>query len=151
MYDPLESELGRAAPEIAVWLPDIGRRMRTESLRLDLGVPGNNRPEALARAAPIPPLPSAPEQLGRLYVLEGSSLGGQIISREIGNRLQYTPERGCAFFAGYGAETGGMWKALRGAAESFGASHREPGIHDRIVNSAIAVFRAFGDGLGRKQ
>ena len=149
LYEPLESDIGRSAPEIAVWLPDIRKRMRTESLRLDLGVLGNKRPEALERA-PIPRLQALPEQFGCLYVLEGSSLGGQIISREVGNLLHYTPGHGCAFFAGYGAETGGMWKAFREATESFGASHCQPGIHDRIVNSAIAVFRAFGDWLGRK-
>ena len=55
LYDPLESAIGHSAPEIERWLPDIRSRMRTESLRLDLAVLGNARPEALPRA-PIPPL-----------------------------------------------------------------------------------------------
>ena len=150
LYHPLETEIERAAPQISVWLPDIRTRMRSALLRLDLGVLGNVRPEALPRA-PVPVLHGLPEQFGCLYVLEGSSLGGQLIAREVQSRLQYTPERGCAFFNGYGPRTGGMWKAFRQATESFGVSHPDPGIHDRIVHSALAVFGTFGEWIGRAE
>lgn len=48
--------------------------------------------------------------LGVLYVLEGSTLGGQIVTRRLQKRLQISPENGGSFFYGHGPETGLFWK-----------------------------------------
>lgn len=146
VYSPLESEIARATSEIAAWLPDIEGRMRTASLCLDLRVLGNTCPEALPHA-PIPPLASLSQQFGCLYVLEGSTLGGQFIAREVGKQLHYSPESGCGFFASHGADIGEMWHRFREAIESYAAAHSQN--HDSIIQSATATFRAFGDWFER--
>ena len=133
--------------EIVPWLPDIERRMRTSSLRLDLRVLGNNRPEELPLAS-VPGFHSLCEKFGCLYVLEGSTLGGQLISREIKSELHYTPENGCAYFASYGAEITSMWRKFREAIEAFGSANS--GSHDRIVHSAISTFGVFADWIGNE-
>lgn len=80
---------------------------------------------------PIPPSPTLPairgmgEAMGVLYVLEGSALGGQVISRHVKRTLGIDPETGGAFFAGHGASTGPMWKAFCAALERFGAAHAD--------------------------
>jgi heme oxygenase (biliverdin-IX-beta and delta-forming) len=140
VYCPVESELSRSMSEIATWLPDIDKRMRTASLSLDLRVLGNVCPEALP-LAPTPPLCSLPQRFGCLYVLEGSTLGGQTIAREVNSQLRYGAENGCSFFAGHGAETGGMWRRFREALESYAAAHSES--HDTIIQSADATFHTF--------
>lgn len=50
--------------------------------------------------------------LGCLYVIEGATLGGRVITRHLQNQLGTTPDSGGAFFDGYGAETGSRWKAF---------------------------------------
>ena len=147
VYCPVESEIAGSMSEIATWLPDIDKRKRTESLRLDLLVLGNVCPEALPLAA-APPLGSLPQWFGCLYVLEGSTLGGQIIAREVGNHLGYSPESGCSFFASHGAAIGGMWRRFGEAIESYAAAHSES--HEIIIQSAAATFHTFGSWFERK-
>lgn len=77
-----------------------------------------------------------PQVLGCLYVIEGATLGGQVITRHLLATHGITPETGGAFFAGYGAETGPHWQAFGAmitAAERFGAA-------DEIVASANRTF-----------
>lgn len=57
--------------------------------------------------------PSLAAVLGSLYVLEGSTLGGQLISRHLRDTLRLTPSTGMAFFSGYGKQTGRMWRQMR--------------------------------------
>ncbi len=53
--------------------------------------------------------PSLAYALGYAYVIEGSTLGGRVILKHIGQSLTFT-EQGTKFFSGYGAETGRFWK-----------------------------------------
>lgn len=53
--------------------------------------------------------------LGCLYVLEGSALGGQILSRHFKKRFQLSPEAGLSFFYGSGQDTGMVWKNFCGS------------------------------------
>lgn len=39
-----------------------------------------------------------------MYVLEGATLGGQIISRSLGGRFGLTPQTGLRFCSSYGAQ-----------------------------------------------
>jgi heme oxygenase len=79
--------------------------------------------------------------LGTLYVVEGSTLGGQIIARQLGPRLGLTPQRGLRFFTGYGEHTGAMWNAFRAAADAFGQAH--PDSHQTVVAAARETFETF--------
>lgn len=69
-----------------------------------------------AEVGPVLAIPSGTDEaLGRLYVLEGSTLGGAFIDRH----LATVPElRGLRLraFSPYGAETGAMWHGFRRAA-----------------------------------
>jgi heme oxygenase (biliverdin-IX-beta and delta-forming) len=141
LYQPLELKIAGSLHQIAPWLPDIGSRLRATSLRIDLRVLGNLCPEDLPIAY-FPPL-GLSEIFGVLYVLEGSTLGGQIISRQIASHLDFTPENGCSFFACHGAETREMWKIFSEAIETYAGSHPE----DRLtmIRSAMATFGTFAD------
>jgi heme oxygenase (biliverdin-IX-beta and delta-forming) len=147
VYCPLESEIAHSMSEIVGWLPDIEDRMRTPSLRLDLRLLGNLCPEGLP-LAPIPPLDSLAQRFGCLYVLEGSTLGGQIIAREVSSRLPYTSGDGCSFFASRGAEIGPRWRNFRLSLEAYAVANSES--HDSIIQSAAATFRVFGDWVEEK-
>ncbi|WP_416396362.1 biliverdin-producing heme oxygenase [Allohahella sp. A8] len=53
---------------------------------------------------------SGSEAIGYLYVRQGSTLGGQRISRHIQQQLGLTPGRDQFFFHGFGKRTGFFWK-----------------------------------------
>ena len=68
----------------------------------------------VADLAPPPPLSldDEAEGLGCLYVIEGSMLGGEFISRAIHQRLGVTENTGGRFFAGFGTGTDAAWTAF---------------------------------------
>jgi heme oxygenase len=76
--------------------------------------------------------------LGRLYVLEGASLGGQAIDRHLAALPTLAAVRLHAFTP-YGAETGGMWAAFRRAARERVAAG---GVADAMIRSARGTFGA---------
>ena len=52
--------------------------------------------------------------LGVLYTIEGSSLGGQVISRHLATHLALSPDAGARFFYGYGDQTMPLWQQFQG-------------------------------------
>jgi len=48
--------------------------------------------------------------LGCMYVVEGSTLGGRMLLTHVKGLLGLSEYSGGRFFAGYGADTGSMWK-----------------------------------------
>ncbi len=54
---------------------------------------------------------------GSFYVLEGSTLGGQVISKAL-RRTAWAPPEGLAYFNPYGRRTGEMWAGFRAALEA---------------------------------
>lgn len=86
-------------------------RRRAPLLRRDLHALGLSAAdiEALPRCADLPDTSSPPAALGYLYVVEGSSLGGTLIARQLAARLGLRPETGAAFFSIYGDQVGARW------------------------------------------
>ncbi len=60
---------------------------------------------------------SLPAAIGCLYVLEGATLGGQVILKQINRHLSIDAGNGGAFFASYGARVKHMWLAFSEAAQ----------------------------------
>jgi heme oxygenase len=81
--------------------------------------------------------------LGCLYVLEGATLGGQIISRHLAT-LGIGPANGGLFFHGYGAQTGEMWKSFRLSATRYCVTADQI---DEAVNGAQSTFQRFFDSM----
>jgi len=57
----------------------------------------------------LPQLSEIEDVLGYLYVMEGSTLGGQIITKMLQKQLQISATHGGAVFYGYGNKTKAMW------------------------------------------
>ncbi len=112
-YRPLEDSLQRQA-DIHLWLPDYARRIKTPLLEKDLAALGLDA-RAVAELPVCDALPDCSGKsrtMGCLYVLEGSTLGGQMISRHLKHARALDAEHGAAFFNGYGADTGSLWKTM---------------------------------------
>lgn len=117
--------------------PQASRRLPL--LAADLRRLGDAAPEDLPRCAEPPPLETAADGAGCLYVLEGACLGGQVIGRHVERRLGLTPEHGAGYFHGHGAATGRRWKAFRHGLTEWSSQAEAD---DAVVASAIATFRA---------
>ncbi len=106
-YEPLEERIRRAEPPL-----DASARQKTPALRADLAALGKTPAEldALSRCDDGPDPGSPAEALGCAYVVEGATLGGQIIARHVRARLGLGPNTGALFFSGYGRQTGTRWR-----------------------------------------
>jgi heme oxygenase (biliverdin-IX-beta and delta-forming) len=144
-YAPLETQL-IALP----WWDSIGfdylQRQKTPHLVQDLTAMGDTT-ETLAklpRCQNLPATDSLAHLLGCLYVIEGATLGGQIITKHLQTNLGVTPTNGGAFFNGYGTTTGPNWlafgKMLMVHAEGTGNG-------DDIIESANQTFATLDQWL----
>jgi heme oxygenase len=142
-WRPLEQRLAQTSGLAATGV-DPASRQRAHLLLADLSALNEDaapEPAASPLCADLPFVGSVPAALGAMYVLEGASLGGQLISRHLRARLGITPERGGRFFHGYGERTGEMWRAF-GAAVSALVLTAE--MEDAMVQAAVATFRTLG-------
>ena len=95
-------------------------------------------------------LPSLASALGALYVMEGSTLGGQHLLRELLKsemvvRSGLRADAGLAYFTGYGSRTGDMWRQLLRVLGD--ADARNPGERDAIIHGAQHAFALFERAL----
>lgn len=76
--------------------------------------------------------------VGYLYVKQGSSLGGQYISRHLQDKLGLQPGKSNHFFYGYGNKTGSMWRQFR---EKIAVEESKLN-HAKVIDSAKQTFKA---------
>lgn len=141
LYIPLEAALGRLD-----WhgtAIDLEERSKLRLLRADLAALGG--PDHVPSPTVVPHLPTLAAGFGCLYVLEGSTLGGQLILRHVSASLGVGAAGGASFFASYGPRLGAMWQSFGRAA----TAHCEdaPRIEE-AVSAAIATFESFEGWLG---
>jgi heme oxygenase len=96
---------------LAPWLaavPGLDYEARRRRPALDRDLAHFREPAPLP--CPVPAPASRAEALGLLYVLEGSTLGGQVIRKQLLKQGQSLD--GLSFLDPYGAETGPRWKSF---------------------------------------
>jgi len=92
----------------------------------------------LQRCSQLPEMHDVYSAAGCLYVLEGSTLGGQFVHREVDRRLNLGTEFGCLFFDSYGARVRQMWASFCSRLEVLAA--KNPGRGGAIVKGARDTF-----------
>lgn len=88
--------------------PDYGKRRKSSAIAADLTSLGYTPPE-LAGENELPLIQNKYQALGCLYVIEGSTLGGRMISKMLMPRLPEEATGAFTFFQGYGDQTMPMW------------------------------------------
>jgi len=120
----------------------LGRRLRrTSLLAADLAALGLS--EAAVAVLPLctmRPCRRAEEAWGVLYLLEGSSLGGQVIARHLAVTLGLTATTGASGMAPYGAETGELWRAFKQALDTAAVDGTLD--QDLVISAAQEGFAA---------
>jgi heme oxygenase len=126
---------------------DARERDRSHLIAADLESLGLD-PSAISRL-PLCEALEAPtskaEQLGALYVLEGSTLGGVQIARALQTVIPGADGQGRRFFLGYGDRHGAMWRAFVERLERLAA---EPSAIADAERAAIRTFDEFGLWMG---
>jgi heme oxygenase (biliverdin-IX-beta and delta-forming) len=82
--------------------------------------------------------------IGVLYPLEGASLGGQVVSRQLKNNLGLTSSQGARFFNGYGADTALKWGEFCQFADTV---QHDEALCQAAENSALLTFGKFEEAL----
>ena len=124
--------------------PYAGRRRRAEWIERDLqrlGLPGCGLHPPPADFSFIDTRAGA---VGALYVLEGSALGAQLLSRELENRLGVTPEAGGSYLHAYGAKTAESWREFQSWVNQELST---PDLLDSAVSASLLTFDRFSQHL----
>ncbi|QXH58324.1 biliverdin-producing heme oxygenase [Pseudomonas maumuensis] len=118
-------------------------RNKTPALSRDLGALAIDA-QALPVCHALPRIDDEASALGVMYVLEGSTLGGQVLKRAMAERLGIDTDSGGAFLDIYGAQTGARWRSFL---QRLAAADPQPAAQARTVAAAVATFTCFEQWL----
>ncbi len=132
--------------QVYPWLADLlepmDRFQRAALLEMDLAALGMSREEILQlpKVTALPEIRQMADAFGTVYVLEGSKLGGQFISRQVHQVLGISQDQGLRFFHGHGRDTGFFWNEFRQAMAHYAVINDQ---QDSIIAAAAQTFDAF--------
>lgn len=147
-YGPVESALYDSG-----LIPDgydCALRVKTPTLVSDLNALGLDdlAVDTLPRCLELPTFDTPAACLGALYVLEGATLGGQVLRREMDQRLNVNADNGGAFLNIYGVETGRRWKDFL---DYLGNQPLDAPAKQRAVDAARSTFSCFEQWLDSQE
>ena len=134
---PFETQLREQASQFGpAW--QLEQRYRAQLILEDLAQLGYLAQPLLCPA--WPPLHTRPQLLGAMYVLEGSTLGGQVIARQLDKAgiMAHT------FFPGRAERTGPLWKAF---CQQLDAAATSTADQTAIAASAVHTFQTLATWL----
>ncbi len=106
--------------------------------------PQGYAPASIPRCTALAPL-ATPERLwGALYVVEGSTLGGRHLARNLDALLGPVASAGRRFFLGRGADTTAAWNAFLERLTFFGTT---PAAYEEIIATAVTTFGIFEEWM----
>jgi heme oxygenase len=144
MYGVVAAWEERAAEIAPEWLqPTLTARRRKHLLEQDLAWFGVTVHDA--GRPTLPEMNDLPSLFGTMYVMEGSTLGGQLIARHVEKALHLSEGRGNAYFRGHVNQTGGMWKEFCEMLKLRIPDDQT----EAVVLSAKAMFATFGEWMRR--
>jgi heme oxygenase len=120
------------------------RRRRAHLYATDLAALGAS-PNRRPGGPELPAVADTDAALGRLYVLEGSTLGGVFIDRHLASLPWLAHVSTLSAFSPYGPETGAMWHRYRQVTRARVAAG---GNADRLVAAARDTFEALATWCG---
>lgn len=125
-------------------LQDYAERRKATALANDLDQLGAVKP-TLASDKEIPQISNHLQALGAFYVMEGSTLGGKIISKMIRQQIGEPDMEGLSFFNGYGEKTDAMWQTFKDVIDQ----PLLPAEQEVVVKAADETFFQFSQWFDR--
>ncbi|MFJ4349350.1 biliverdin-producing heme oxygenase [Pseudomonas sp. NPDC089428] len=102
---------------------------------------------ALPQCQALPAIRDEASALGVMYVLEGSTLGGQVLKRAMAERLGIGHDSGAAFLDVYGELTGSYWRSFL---ERLGQASAAAPAQAITVQAAVDTFTCFEAWLDQR-
>lgn len=123
-------------PVISNFISDIDQRKKLNLIQDDLKALGFSvLNETTAFDADF----EIPFALGIVYVLEGSTLGGRVILKNIEKQLGFNADNGAKYFSGYKENTGSLWKSFLSEMIQY---EQQYSCGDAIIEGANFAFGA---------
>lgn len=148
MYQVIYDTEQNIFPFLKDTIPDLEKRKKAHLLERDLNFLGrnNNGVRNFPLTCKIDTI-TLPYALGIIYVIEGSTLGGRVILKNIQRVLGFTEEEGASYFAGYKSETSSLWRKFLDVLTEFEAAHNS---EKAIISGADFAFSAIYNHLQKK-
>ncbi|MBE9585570.1 biliverdin-producing heme oxygenase [Mucilaginibacter sp. JRF] len=126
-------------------MDDYHQRRKTSAIADDLQALDAPVP-TVAGADNLPVIENHLQALGALYVIEGSTLGGKIISKMIGQKLDASNGEALTFFNSYGEDTVNMWNSFK---QKMDAQAKTEAEQAAVVETANSTFKHFASWIAR--
>lgn len=120
---------------------DLRARLKSHLMAADLRALGEDVPDEKPDSY-CPICIDLASGFGTMYVLEGATLGGRILRKQLKARLGIDASNGGSFYDCYGDRTETMWKEFGAAADSYCDGSQQ--YCDSAVASSTATFTAIG-------
>ncbi|MES3016491.1 MAG: biliverdin-producing heme oxygenase [Bacteroidota bacterium] len=124
-------------------LPDYSERRKAMSILNDIEALDGTAIE-MAANADLPEIKDHTAALGALYVMEGSTLGGKIISKMIAQALPGKADHALTFYQSYGENTGEMWNTFKTALNEQVNSAED---QQSVIDAANDTFLKFSQWI----
>jgi heme oxygenase len=142
MHDVVKDAELNIFPALHNIISDLNERLKSSFLESDLAALGAAKEsfkKILSRGNTVF---STAFSFGIMYVIEGSSLGGRVILKNITAALGYDEDKGARYFAGYGGTTGSHWKNFIAIMVNYAEEHN---CEDEIIAGADFAFRTISN------
>lgn len=116
---------------------DLKRRIKLTRLEKDM-----TALNSVAEPGDSAEILNAAIALGFLYVMEGSTLGGQVIVKSLMKQSFIVDTHALHYYTGYGEKTGLMWKEFKDTLDSF---PEDPKFYQQVVDGASTAFQRMID------
>ena len=117
---------------------------RSNWLRADLAAVGGYALATIPRCTSLARLDTQARQLGALYVVEGSTLGGRHLARNLDRLFGSPVMEGRRFLLGRGSSTAAAWNVFLSRLAAAGSTRAA---RDEIVEAAVTTFSIFEEWL----
>ncbi|WP_051197540.1 biliverdin-producing heme oxygenase [Flavobacterium soli] len=146
MYDVVKNLEDTIYPIVSNAIPDLEERKKSHLLLNDLKstpIEKTTHHFPFEDAIKI----SMPFAMGMVYVVEGSTLGGRFILKNVQEAFDFNEDKGASYFAGYGNKTGSSWKKFLNSLTEFEAKTNS---EEEIIAGATYAFEAIHKHLSKK-
>ncbi len=146
-FQPLEENINKITG-FKQYLPDFESRRKVRSMLKDMEhINDTYHVSDIELCKNLPEVTNPEQAFGAMYVLEGSTLGGRFIAKNLKKHLNLDEEHGACFFSGYGSDTGKRWKTFQLALQTFSENFNNDQI---IIQAANDTFEKLERWVNKK-